>query len=505
MAEPSSAVPPALGSGPGDQAPVAHGTRSRGDLSSAGAEAEAGAVHGSVPWSAACAQNNKLSTSSTTIPKSSGNNYEPHQHANTAAEAQRKRAGDALSDQDQLEKVNQNLWQGQTTTTSADAEMRCKRARQLEIPWNLGTRCSSIELSSHARPIVEYDSPHDRREPAANAVQGDYPHTGKQQEEQSASAAAPATTEQIRSRKRARGAPGTTRPKAEPELEPQSAAAAAQGMRAQGAPDTLPLKAEPELEPQSAGAAAQGMRAQGAPDTLPLEAEPELEPQSAGAATQGVRAQGAPGTPPLKAEPELEPQSAVAAAQGMRAQGAPDTLPLKAEPELEPQSAGAAAQGMRAQGAPDTLPLEAEPELEPQSAGAATQGVRAQGAPGTPPPKAEPELEPQLPGAAAQQTQASSAPDKVRPEAGVARKRSKPGYDEARSKGETGEKDEGAPPPLQYEGVEAGERTIMKISRSFEQYVRVGEGEEPKGMSKRHAHDQGDNEPGPTRQQWIEA
>ena len=44
MAEPRSAVPPALGSGPGDQAPVAHGTRSRGDLSSAGAEAEAGAV-----------------------------------------------------------------------------------------------------------------------------------------------------------------------------------------------------------------------------------------------------------------------------------------------------------------------------------------------------------------------------------------------------------------------------------------------------------------------------
>ena len=46
MAEPRSAVPPALGSGPGDQAPVAHGTRSRGDLSSAGAEAEAGAVQG---------------------------------------------------------------------------------------------------------------------------------------------------------------------------------------------------------------------------------------------------------------------------------------------------------------------------------------------------------------------------------------------------------------------------------------------------------------------------
>jgi hypothetical protein len=343
-------------------------------------------VHGSVPWSAACAQNNKLSTSSTTIPKSSGNNYEPHQHANTTAEAQRKRAGDALSDQDQLEKVNQNLWQGQTTTTSADAEMRCKRARQLEIPRSLETRCSSAELSSHARPIVEYDSPHDRREPAADAVQGDYPHTGKQQEEQSASAAAPTTTEQIRSRKRARGAPGTTRPKA----------------------------------------------------------EPELEPQSAGAATQGVWAQGAPGTPPLKAEPELEPQSAVAAAQEKRAQGAPDTLPL-----------------------------EAEPELEPQSAGAATQGVRAQGAPGTPPPKAEPELEPQLPVAATQQIQASSAPDKVRPEAEVARKRSKPGYDEARSKGETGEKDEGAPPPLQYEGVEAGERTIMKISRSFEQHVRV--------------------------------
>ena len=55
MAELRSAVPPALGSGPGDQAPVAHGTRSRGDLSSAGlssagAEAEAGAVH--VPYRA---------------------------------------------------------------------------------------------------------------------------------------------------------------------------------------------------------------------------------------------------------------------------------------------------------------------------------------------------------------------------------------------------------------------------------------------------------------------
>ena len=44
MGEPRSAMQPALGSGPGDQAPVAHGTRSRGDLSSAGAEAEAGAV-----------------------------------------------------------------------------------------------------------------------------------------------------------------------------------------------------------------------------------------------------------------------------------------------------------------------------------------------------------------------------------------------------------------------------------------------------------------------------
>ena len=161
MGEHRSAMPPALGSGPGDQAPVAHGTRSRGDLSSAGAEAEAGAVHGSVP-SAACAQNNMLSTSSTTILQDSGNSYEPYQHANTAAEAQRRRAGDASSDHDQQEQVDQNLWQGQTTTTSAEAEMRYTRARQLEIPWNLGTRCSSIEQSSHARPIVAYDSPHDR-------------------------------------------------------------------------------------------------------------------------------------------------------------------------------------------------------------------------------------------------------------------------------------------------------------------------------------------------------
>ena len=102
MAEPRSAVPPALGSGPGDQAPVAHGTRSRGDLSSAGAEAEAGAVHGSIP-SAACAQNNKLSTSSNTIPKDSGNSHEPHQHATPAAEAQRSRAGNAPSNHDQQE------------------------------------------------------------------------------------------------------------------------------------------------------------------------------------------------------------------------------------------------------------------------------------------------------------------------------------------------------------------------------------------------------------------
>ena len=105
MAEPGSAAPPEQGPGPGDQAPVAHGTRSRGDLSSA--EAGAGAVHGSVP-SAVCAQSNMQGTSSNTILQDSGNSYEPYQHATAAAEAQRSRAGDASSDHDQHEQVNQH-------------------------------------------------------------------------------------------------------------------------------------------------------------------------------------------------------------------------------------------------------------------------------------------------------------------------------------------------------------------------------------------------------------
>ena len=45
----------------------------------------------------------------------------------------------------------------------------------------------------------------------------------------------------------------------------------------------------------------------------------------------------------------------------------------------------------------------------------------------------------------------------------------------------------------------------MTISRSFEQHVRVGEDEEPESVSEGHAHDFGDYEPGPTREQWIEA